>query len=397
MGESQQYSETTAGCMIGVVFLSPLINFSQGGYCMHELFSFSRGEDLGEFSFKEDNKGFHTVLNEHPEVKALMERRHLYPETLTIKGVNPILHVMIEGIIENQLQNQTGVQVIYAKLQKEENLAPHAARACIANVFLLDFFAVLSEHKPFDQESFVRRLSLIGTDVSSLGRNDRCPCGSGAKYKRCCSPYAEAFIVSPLAGRMDLGYGSYFFETPTNIEDPLDPIFQLEARHHIAMYMDTHQDLDGAVELLRENIAQAKSYKEGIFSENAWQEYMLFCQNYAQLTQEFLEAANHLISITDDDTEKGTIICDKADFLAQKGNMETAEAEYTNLFSSIPKFHFGHYRYALMLSNNSREVDAIKVLTNLLIMKDIGYQAHEQSLSLLGVLGEDTSDFKHLY
>ena len=134
---------------------------------MHELFSFSRGENLGEFSFKEDNKGFRTVLNEHPEVKTLMERRHLYPETLTIKGVNPIFHVMIEGIIENQLQNQTGVQIIYAKLQKEDNLTPHAARACIANVFLLDFSAVLSEHKPFDQESFVRRLSLIGTDVSS--------------------------------------------------------------------------------------------------------------------------------------------------------------------------------------------------------------------------------------
>ena len=194
-----------------------------------------------------------------------------------------------------------------------------------------------------------------------------------------------------------MGYGSYFFETPTNIEDPLDPIFQLEARYHIAMYMDTHQDLEGAVKILRENITQAESYKGGNLLENAWQEYMLFCQNYEQLTQEFLEAANHLISITDDDTEKGTIICDKADFLAQKGNMETAEAEYTNLFSSIPKFYFGRYRYALMLSNNSREDDAIKVLTNLLSMKDIGYQTHEQSLSLLGVLGEDTSDFEHLY
>jgi uncharacterized protein YecA (UPF0149 family) len=282
-------------------------------------------------------------------------------------------------------------------LQKEEKLTPHAARACIASVFLLDFFTVLSEHKPFDQDSFVRRLSLIGADVSNLGRNYRCPCGSGAKFKHCCSPYTEAFIVSPLAGRIDLGSGSYFFETPKNIENPLDPIFQLEARYHIAMYMDTHKDLDGAAKVLKENIVQAESNEGGDRLKNAWQDYMSFCQNYEQLTQEFLEAADHLISMTADDTEKGTIICDKADFLAKKETMETAEAEYTNLFNSIPKFYFGRYRYALMLSNNGREDDAIKFLTELLNMKEIDYQTHEQALPLLEVLGGETSDFEHWY
>lgn len=362
---------------------------------MTKLFEFLNHQMPSDFSFEEEDKGFFTVLNEHPEIKTLLERRHLYPETLTINGVNPIFHVLIEGIIENQLHSQADVQEIYAKLQKEEHLTPHAARACIASVFLHDFYKVLSEYKPFDQESFVRRLSLIGTDVSNLGRNDRCPCGSGAKFKRCCSPYAEAFIVSPLAGKIDLGYGAYFFETPKNILDPLDPIFQLEARYHIAIYMDTHKDLDGAVKVLKENITQAESYAGGNFLENAWQDYLLFCQNYEQLAQEFLEAADHLISMTDDDAEKGTIICDKADFLAQKGNKETAEAEYSNLFSAIPKFHFGRYRYALMLSKNGREDDAIKVLTELLNIKEIDYQTHEQALSLLEILGGDTSGFEH--
>ena len=119
---------------------------------MTKLFEFLNDRIPKNFSFEEEDKGFNTVLNEHPEVKTLMERRHLYPENLTINGVNPIFHVIIEGIIENQLQNQTGVQEIYAKLQKEENLTPYAARACIANVFLLDFSAVLTEHKPFDQD-----------------------------------------------------------------------------------------------------------------------------------------------------------------------------------------------------------------------------------------------------
>jgi len=32
--------------------------------------------------------------------------------------------------------------------------------------------------------------------------------------------------------------------------------------------------------------------------------------------------------------------------------METAEAEYTHLFGSMPKFYFTRYRYALMLSGH---------------------------------------------
>jgi hypothetical protein len=364
---------------------------------MTELFEFLNDQVPRDFQFEEEDKGFNTVLNEHPEVNTLLERRHLYPEILTINGVNPIFHVLIEGIIENQLQNHTGVQAICSKLQIEKKLTSHAARACIAGVFLYNFFIVLTEHKPFDQEAFVRRLSLIGTDVGSIGRNDRCPCGSGLKFKRCCAPYAEAFNVSPLAGRIDLGCGSYFFETPTSIEDPLNPIFQLEARYHIAMYMDAHKDLDGAIKVLKENIAQAESYQGGNFLRNAWQDYMSFCQNYEQLAPEFLEAADHLITITTDDAEKGTIICDKADFLTHIGKMETAETEYTNLFSSIPKFYFGRYRYALMLSNNNRETEAIQLLTDLLNLKGTDYQTHEQAFSLLEVLGGETSDFKHRY
>ena len=364
---------------------------------MNKLFPFPMGEDLGEFSFMEDDNGYNTILNEHPEVKILFERRNRYPEKLTINGVNPVFHVMIEGIIENQLHSQAGVQEIYSKLQKEENLTPHAARGCIANVFLQDFSAMLVEHQPFNQENFVRRLSLIGTDVSKLSRNDRCPCGSGTKFKRCCSPYAEAFIISPLMGSMDLGYGSYIFETPENIMDPLDPIFQLEARYHIAEYMDAHKDLDGAAKVLKENIAQAESYAGGIFSENSWQDYMLFCQNHEQLAHEFLAASDHLISVTNDDEDKVTLICDKADFLAQMGNMETAEAEYTQLFSTMPNYHFSRYRYALMLNDNDRKDDAIKVLTDLLTTKDIDDQTHEEALALLEVLGGDTSGFEYLY
>ena len=364
---------------------------------MAKIITFPNVEEHEKFSIEEDDRGFTTILNEHPEVKTLFERRHLYPSFLEINGLNPVFHVMIEGIIENQLQDEIGVREIYEKLQKEEDLTPHAARACIARVFIIDFFAVLKEHKPFELEAYVRRLSLIGTDVSNLGRNERCPCGSGAKFKRCCAPYAEAFEVFYLAGRLDLGYGVYILDEPEDIKDPLEPIFQLEARFHISEYMETQADFEGVLKILKENIAVAKIYQEGGFLENAWQDYMFFCQNHVEFAGEGLNASDQLLKLVEDDEEKGNLICDKADFLAKMGNMEASEAEYENLFNSFPEFHLGRFRYALMLSEYNRDNDAKKFLRDLLSNYRIDDETHGEAMALLEDLGEDTTDFQYLF
>lgn len=363
---------------------------------MAKIIAFPNAEDLGQFSMEDGDKGFATVLAEHPEVKTLYERRYLYPDVLEINGVNPIFHVMIEGIIENQLHDPelVGVREVNEKLQKEKGFTPHAARACIARVFIHDFFAVLNEHKPFDQKAYVRRLGLIGKDVSKLGRNDRCPCESGAKFKRCCAPYAEAFKIFPLAGKLDLGYGSYILNEPEDIKDPLDLIFQLEARFQISNYMETFDDIEGALAVLKENIALAISYNEGEFLKNAWQDYMFFCQNHPELAEEGLNAFEQLIPLAESDDEKGTLICDKADFLVETGNMEAAVTEYMTLFETLPDFHFGHFRYALMLSEHEREEDAKKILTNLLANHRVDDETHEEAIALLEDLGEDTTEIE---
>jgi len=63
----------------------------------------------------------------------------------------------------------------------------------------------------------------------------------------------------------------------------------------------------------------------------------------------------------------------------------------------MPNYHFSLYHYALMLSDNDREDDAIKALTDLLTTKNIDDQTHEEALALLEVLGGDTSGFEYLY
>ncbi|MDA8228092.1 MAG: SEC-C metal-binding domain-containing protein [Desulfitobacterium hafniense] len=368
---------------------------------MPKILQYSNVQVPEKFLPEDDNQGFSTVLAEHPEVITLFERRYDYPGPVEINGVNPVFHVMIEGIIENQLQDDElkAVREVFYRLQQEKGFTAHAARATIAQVFILDFFAVLNEHKPFDTDAYVRRLSLLGTDLSKLGRNDRCPCGSGAKYKRCCASYAEAFGISPLAGRLNLGYGSYLLGIPEDIKDPLNPIFQLEARSHIAEYMEQFGDIEGAEIVLKENIKCAETYKAGEFLKNAWQDYLMLCENHAELAEKGFEATEQLLKLAEDDEEKGNLICDKADLLAKRGYLEAAESEYRKLFDNFPDFYFGRFRYALMLSEYDREDDAKKVLIDLLSTHThhLDQETHDEAIALLDDLGEDTTPFEYLF
>lgn len=366
---------------------------------MAKIIQLPNTQNLGNFLLEEDDQGFANVLAEHPEVRTLFERRDHYPAGLEINGVNSIFHVMLEGIIENQLQDQNlpSVRGVFEKLQQENGFTAHAARASIARVFIYDFFAVLNEQKPFDTEAYVRRLSLIGTDVSKLGRNDSCPCGSGAKFKRCCSTYSEAFAINSMAGMLNLGFGSYIAGVPEVIKDPLDPIFQLEARYHIASYMERFHDLEGAQIVLKENIEQAKTYQGGEFLKNAWQDYLFLCENHTELTEKGLEAVEHLIELAEDDEEKGNLICDKADLVAKEGNINAAEIEYKKIFETLPGFHFGRYRYALILSEYERENEAKNVLTELLANNRIDEETYDEAFDLLEDLGGDTTPFERLF
>lgn len=334
---------------------------------------------------EDDNPGFLTVLEEHPEIKTLYKRRENYPPVLEINGVNPILHVMIEGIIENQLHDPAlkDIREVFEKLQQEQSLTAHAARAAIAQIFIHDFVAMFNDSKPFDLEAYTRRLYLLGTDVSQLGRNDRCPCGSGLKFKRCCSPYADSFAVSPLAGRLDLGYSSYILDEPEDLKDPLAPIFQLEARFHISEYMERFEDLEGAEIVLKENIECARTYQEGSYLKNAWQDYEVFCANNEGYLEEGFEATEQLIKLADDDEEKGNLYCDRADLMAKRENLEDAVREYLNLFDILPNFHFGRYRYALMLSEYERKDEARTVLADLLAIRTLDEDTRFEAEELL--------------
>ncbi|SMB98242.1 protein of unknown function [Thermanaeromonas toyohensis ToBE] len=323
-------------------------------------------------SFLEEyDAGVKTILNEHPEVKILFQRRHKLPTPIEINGVNPILHVLLEGIVENQLQEPElpEVKETIERLESE-GLTRHAARGCVTRVFIEFFYEAFYHKKPFDKERYKRQLRLLGTDIKGVGRNDPCPCGSGRKFKHCCATKKDAFEISKLAGSLCLGQGAYIIgRLETIIQDPLDPLLQLENRAHIARFLEEQGDIQGARQALEENVALAETVRGGKLLGNALQDLQLLCMNHRSLKKKGLQVTERLMALAKNEEEKGNYWCDKADLLAQIGRVEEAEKEYQNLFATLPNWHFGRYRYALFLEEKGKKEEAIGVLRELVAAK----------------------------
>jgi hypothetical protein len=112
---------------------------------------------------------------------------------------------------------------------EDKGLSRHAARGCVARIFINYFYDVQSAKKRFDEDRYRHQVSLLGTDFDRVGRNSPCPCGSGLKFKHCCIDVADDFKASKLAGALCLGQGMYIFgPLESVVEDPLEPILQLE-------------------------------------------------------------------------------------------------------------------------------------------------------------------------
>jgi len=315
-----------------------------------------------------DEEGLAAVLEEHPEVKILWERREKLEGPISINGVNPILHILTEAIVESQIQNDDPpeTKAAFARLQ-EQGLSLHAARGAIAVVLLPHIFDVIKGKNRFDNDVYTRQLKLLGNDIEKVGRNERCPCGSGKKYKKCCLSIAGDLKVSADAGKLILGANCYSSLEYLQTLPPDSTLIQLENRAHIAEYLE-EEDVEGALLCLRENVALAERAHQNLLV-NALQDLQLLCLNHPELIDEGLKVNDRLISLVSDE-EKGIYRCDKADLLAVSGSLEEAEKEYVAIFEDIPNYHFARYRYALFLEEHDRSKEAEGVLRALLERKD---------------------------
>ncbi len=339
------------------------------------------------------------VLDDHPDLQILWERRPFIEGPIEINGVNPILHILLESIVENQilLNNPPEVKDALIRLM-DKGMSHHAARMTIASVLANFIFKVFKEDAQFDIKGYLDYINVLGRSLEKVGRNDPCPCGSGIKYKRCCLSKIENIKtiignlnMKAIDDRIILGGGKYASIEYLRTVSSNDPLLLLENRAHIADFLEEMGDVEGALMALKENVATAKNLnKEGVI-KNAYLDLLFFYQNHAdKFAEDGLELINKILPLSKDRNEIGTLRCDRADFLGRLGIIEEAEKEFESIFEDMPDWYFGRYRYALFLKDIGQKDKAVEVLKYLLSIKDkLDYATHTDVSIALKSMGED--------
>ncbi len=126
---------------------------------LHELWlRIKEGEPL-----EGDEAVFARMMREHTEYHKVWERLdEIGGDELVVDGVNPILHISVHCIIENQLEQNTPSEVRKAldALLKRGALR-HEAIHAIAYEFNMELFPVLKHSRPFNNNAYKRRLEKI--------------------------------------------------------------------------------------------------------------------------------------------------------------------------------------------------------------------------------------------
>ncbi|WP_082726629.1 YecA/YgfB family protein [Limnochorda pilosa] len=136
-------------------------------------------------------------------------RHSLAPdEELVVGGVNPILHTVVHSVLETQRASGDPPELIQClDALTEAGLSASQALHVVGTQLLEEFWIVLHQQRPADNERYARRLRLVARAAAEgeafqevlqrTGRNDPCPCGSGRKFKKCC----QALLPLPSLGR----------------------------------------------------------------------------------------------------------------------------------------------------------------------------------------------------
>jgi hypothetical protein len=97
-----------------------------------------------------------SVMREHTEYSDLWGQ---LDEEIERDGVNPILHITIHSIIENQIadENPEEVRQVFEALVRQ-GLSRHEAIHRVGRVLSDEIFHILNEDRPFDESGYVRKL-----------------------------------------------------------------------------------------------------------------------------------------------------------------------------------------------------------------------------------------------
>jgi len=100
------------------------------------------------------------AMREHPEYYDLWERLdEASDEEIERDGVNPILHITVHSIIENQIAGREPKEVRQVvEALARQGASRHEAIHQVGAVLSEEIYYVLKENRPFDEASYVRKL-----------------------------------------------------------------------------------------------------------------------------------------------------------------------------------------------------------------------------------------------
>lgn len=109
------------------------------------------------------------IMREHEEWYDVWDQLAADPSrAIEREGVNPALHIMLHGVIENQLaaDSPKDVRLVLQALQRQ-GMDRHEAIHRIAAVQSEVMFLVLKERRPFDEAGYIRQLwELVEPDTA---------------------------------------------------------------------------------------------------------------------------------------------------------------------------------------------------------------------------------------
>ncbi len=308
---------------------------------MHELW---RMRDQGVSELSADQSRLLEAMREHPEFYPLWERLPYLPKGEFLVGeMNPFVHVVMHAIVENQYGASDPPEVVAAldSLVKA-GFTRHRAVHAIGNVFTVELFDVLQSRSPFNPLRYQGRLKLMGqgaTKPGSLeaiarttGRNDRCPCGSGRKFKQCCIDWLPPDL-DPNHWHFLLPGGEIYILPEFAKTAPDDqPARLLNNLSAVANALAAAGDFEGVFATYRsmEEIAKTQEF-EGLWY-NVLQDAVFFGLNHPEFAARVLEFSQTLLDRSTSDEEgimvRVSVLLDHADLLTYAGHVDEGKALY---------------------------------------------------------------------
>ena len=311
-----------------------------------------------------------SILQEHPEVEILWERREDFQKPLVINGEDPLLHVLFEAIVEKQIQASDPPEVRQALERMLKLDFPRSvARGAIVKLFRWYLDSANRDSNAADAAGtagYLQKLNFLGQNPGETKRNQPCPCLSGKKFKKCCLPLSKLLEINPTEGELHLGASAYFNPHFQDVE--ADSIYtEKENRSHFSRFLESTGDLETALLYLQENIkATDKKPNQNQFQENALKELLFFCTQHPEYAALGLETAERLINLPGvDSAEIGRCRCDQADLLAALHGLTRGIEGYDLLKQERPGYHYADFRRADLLQRFGQTETALGLLRDI--------------------------------